>query len=154
MRLVEQILRFEEEERLEPYQDSKGFWTIGVGHVIDRRVGGMLPQWVRSFPITQFESSAMLRDDISVAEFDVAIRILGPRPSADLGEVRCAVLASMAFQLGITKLLRFEKMISALRDGNWDLVAKEALDSKWARLDSPERAKRHARALRTGEWKT
>ena len=38
----------------------------------------------------------------------------------------------MCFNLGIVKLLKFEKMIKALEQKNYSQAAKEALHSKWA----------------------
>lgn len=34
------------------YQDSLGYWTIGVGFLIDGRKGGRLPDAVRDFVLS------------------------------------------------------------------------------------------------------
>ena len=44
----------------------------------------------------------------------------------------------------IDGLLAFKHTLRLLRDESWGLAAMEMLDSKWAREDSPERAKRLA----------
>ena len=38
------LLIAEEGEKLSAYQDSMGFWTIGVGRLIDARKGGGISQ--------------------------------------------------------------------------------------------------------------
>ena len=42
-------------------------------------------------------------------------------------------LMNMAFNLGLPRLQKFEKMLLALRLGDGERAALEALDSKWAK---------------------
>jgi len=42
-------------------------------------------------------------------------------------------LVNMCFNLGITRLLKFKKMIAALEVDDYDRAAIEALDSRWAK---------------------
>ncbi len=42
-------------------------------------------------------------------------------------------LFNMCFNLGLTKLLGFKKMIKAILEKNYNQAAREALDSKWAK---------------------
>lgn len=51
-------------------------------------------------------------------------------------------LANMCFQLGIGGLLKFKNMLSCLHAGDYEGARKNALDSKWAKSDSPKRAER------------
>jgi lysozyme len=39
----------------------------------------------------------------------------------------------MGFNLGISRLLHFRRMLSALEQGDYQKAAVEMLDSKWAR---------------------
>ena len=48
--------------------------------------------------------------------------------------------ASMAYQMGRGGLTEFVRMREAIARQDWDGVAREMLDSKWAREDTPERA--------------
>lgn len=57
------------------------------------------------------------------------------------------VVTNMAYQMGPTGLLGFKKFREALYQGDYEKAAKEILDSKFARKDAPERAKRHAKVL-------
>ncbi len=42
-------------------------------------------------------------------------------------------LYNMAYNLGVDGLFKFKKMLQALKDKNYELASKEALDSKWAK---------------------
>jgi len=68
-----------------------------------------------------------------------------------LNDARQIVIADMAYQMGVGGLLKFQKMIQAILEADYSLAAKEMLDSKWAREDSPARADRNAKIMRTGE---
>ena len=56
----------------------------------------------------------------------------------------------MAYQIGVNGLLKFKKMISAIEFGDWEEAERQALDSKWAK-QTPARAHRHAKVIRTGD---
>jgi lysozyme len=58
-------------------------------------------------------------------------------------------LMNMNFNMGITRLLGFRKMIAALIDKNYNKAAREALDSKWA-TQVGQRAKDIALMIRQG----
>ena len=58
------------------------------------------------------------------------------------------VFINMVFQMGLTGVLRFKKMVSNMKDSNWKAAADEMLDSKWAKKDSPARAKRLAQIVK------
>jgi lysozyme len=135
----------EEGMRLEPYTDSLGLWTIGIGHLIDIRKGGRLPNWIRSFPISIDDAEKLLLEDLVDVEWRVSKNI---EHWDDYSKVRQAVLLSMAFQMGIGGLLKFKKAISALKDGFYKVAAAEMLDSRWAH-QTPKRAARLANAMRS-----
>lgn len=117
------------------YRDHLGFLTIGVGRLIDERRGG---------GITEEEARYLLGNDIAriTAELDRRIPWWNGLP-----EPKQRALANMAFQLGVSGLLGFRKMLAALRAGEWEKAATEALDSSWA-WQTPERAERIAAVLR------
>ena len=105
---------------LRAYKDSEGFLTIGVGRLIDARAGG---------GITLEEARYLLSNDITRTIIDLDNKLPWWR---DLPEPKARALANMAFNLGLPRLSRFEKMLDALANGHWDDAAREALDSKWA----------------------
>lgn len=122
------------------YQDTKGYWTIGVGRLIDKHKGGGL---------RQSEIDYLLDNDIR----EKTAQVLDALPwLTQLNEPRQAVLIGMCFQMGLAGLLGFKNTLPAIRDGHFDHAAEMLLQSKWAEQDSPERARRMARQLATGEW--
>lgn len=135
---VSTLLAKEEGEVLHAYQDHLGFWTIGVGRLIDRRKGG---------GITREESRYLLDNDIrrfeqAAQEYDWY---------AGLDEARQGVIIGMLFQLGIAGFAQFKRTHSAIAEGRYTEAASHMLVSKWAG-QTPERAKRMAKIMRTGEW--
>lgn len=120
---------------LHAYEDSLGYLTIGIGRLIDKRRGG---------GISLEEARYLLGNDIAriTAELDRHIPWWNGLP-----EPKQRALANMAFQLGISGLLGFRKMLAALKAGEWEKASREALDSSWS-LQTPERAERIAAVLR------
>lgn len=102
------------------YQDSLGFWTIGVGRLIDKRKGGGL---------SDDEITYLLKNDVDkvVAELDKQIPWW-----RNLSENRQAVLANMAFNLGVGGLLKFKNTLGLIRDAKYNQAASAMLQSKWA----------------------
>ena len=138
--IVETVVRDlcrDEGFRSSAYQDSEGFWTIGYGTLIDERLGA---------GITEAEAQILLRNRVVSATVELDQKLSWWVSLPD--NVRIAV-ANMAFNLGVPRLLKFEKMISALREQRWDAAANEALDSKWARQVGA-RAQRIADLIRSG----
>lgn len=137
-RLQAELIR-DESEVLHAYQDHLGYWTIGVGRLIDKRRGG---------GISQAESRVLLTNDIDVRERALDTRLPWWRTLPD-GQQRA--LLNMSFQLGVAGLLDFPRMLAHLHDGRTADAAREALDSKWAREDTPERAARVVALLKAAE---
>ena len=136
--LEEQLVR-DEGEILYAYQDSNGFWTIGVGTLIDRHAGG---------GITREESRYLLSNRIQTAEN--AVNVCLPW-AAGLDRIRFGALVNMAFNMGIEHLKGFEKFLTALEMRDYQRASAEMLDSQWAR-EVGERAQRLSQQILTGEW--
>jgi len=51
------------------------------------------------------------------------------------------VMVEMAYQLGVRGLLNFKKTLAYCEDRNYAKMADEMLDSPWARIQTPDRAK-------------
>lgn len=120
------------------YQDSEGYWTIGIGHLIDRRKGGHLPKSI---------IEALLEYDIKETERELDKQLSFWR---SLDDLRQRVILNMAFNLGVPTLLTFKRFIAALKASDWDKAYEEMLDSKWARQVGA-RAQRLAKIMRIGE---
>lgn len=125
-------LRSEEGLRLVPYQDSLGFWTLGYG---------------TKLPLTRVEAEHLLegRAVAAVGALTAALPWV-----SSLDPVRQRVLFEMAYQMGVGGVLGFHKMLDAVRCGAFDIAANEMLDSAWARSQTPARAGRLAKMMRTG----
>ena len=133
-------LKSDEGFRRTVYQDSLGYWTIGVGRLVDpsRPDSGLRDS----------EIEFMLRNDI-----EDRITALGKVLPwfLDLDEVRQGVLVNMAFQLGIKGLMGFSTTLQMVAQGRYEDAAVQMLKSKWA-AQTPERAKRLAQQMKTGKW--
>lgn len=121
------------------YQDSLGYWTIGVGFLIDKRKGARVPDAVINF---WFE--------YEMSQTEAALRAALPWV-ATLDEVRYAVLANMAYNLGVPGLLKFKNTLSMIEGGRYADASSAMLDSLWA-SQVKGRAKRLAEMMRSGEW--
>lgn len=116
--MIADLIKRHEGLRLKPYRDSVGKLTIGYGRNLED-VG-----------ITEEEADILRDHDIArvVKGLDEALPWW-----RGLDATKQNALMDMAFNLGIRGLLGFTKMLAALRRGDWDAAADEALDSKWAR---------------------
>jgi len=133
-------LRRDEGVRRSAYQDHLGYWTIGVGRLIDERKGGGL---------RDSEIGLLLANDIE----DRVRTLTDALPwFAGLDPIRQAVLLNMAFQLGTAGLLAFTTTLTHVRAGRYIEASKAMLQSKWA-TQTPERAMRLADQMRDGQWR-
>lgn len=132
-------LRDEEGEVLSAYQDHLGYWTIGVGRLIDKRKGG---------GITAEESAYLLGNDIAKVNAQLDSKIPWWRK---LDEARQAVIQGMAFQMGIDGLLGFKNTLKMIEAGDYEGAGKGMLNSLWAK-QTPGRARRMADQMKTGVW--
>lgn len=128
-------LKTHEGLRLNPYPCTSGRLTIGYGRNLDDK------------GITESEAEEMLISD--VAEVEHSLHMTGLLTNHN--DARKAVLVNMGFNLGVTGLLRFTRMIAAYRKHDYDLAAKEMLDSRWA-MQVHKRAVELAEQMRSGEF--
>lgn len=115
-----------------PYRDSEGYLTIGYGFLIDHdRASAGMPREVGDY---------WLRLNVRRLVAELPSRL--PKWHRYPACVQTALL-NMSYQMGISGVLGFRNMISALDDGEYIEASRHALDSKWAR-QTPNRAKRVA----------
>lgn len=120
------------------YQDHLGFWTIGVGRLIDNRKGGRL---------TNDEIDMLLANDIQ--RFVDAMRDWPSWQRVKDDPVRATALLSMCFQMGPVGLARFKTSLAAVANGAWATAAANLRNSLWAK-QTPARAKRVIAMIETG----
>lgn len=136
--LTNQLNR-DEGRRKAVYQDHLGYWTIGVGRLVDARKGGGL---------RDDEMDYLLRNDIN-DRIDALTRALPWFQNLD--DARKGVLLNMAFQMGTDGLLAFKNTLAEIRAGDYSTASEMMLQSKWA-TQTPERAMRLAVQMKTGVW--
>lgn len=140
MNIYDQLLQ-DEGEVLHAYQDNLGYWTIGIGHLIDKRKGGGISKKI---------SRLIFQDDVEEKEAQLRLNL----PWYDtLNEARRGVLLNMCFQMGVHGVLSFPHALACAQAGDWEGAAAGLLDSMWAKEQTPERAKRLSEQMRTGEWR-
>ena len=116
------MLKRHEGLRMERYKDTKKKPTIGYGHLI--KPGENLTK------ITKDEAEKILLVDMKIAE--ETVNRLPKKFLDNLNSHRKNVLINMAFTLGGTGLRGFVDMFDAIGQRNFDLAAKEILDSDYA----------------------
>lgn len=119
MNIEEELIK-EEGLRLSCYKDTLGNWTVGVGHLLKSPCD----------TITLEYAGRLLKEDIKTVQNELREKI---PVYAELDHVRQYVLISMCFNLGIGKLLKFRKMLTALEQRNYEVAAAEMKDSAWYR---------------------
>ena len=119
------------------YQDSLGYWTIGVGRLIDKRLGGGL---------SDDEIEYLLSNDMKKAE--ITARKLVKNFDA-LTDNRKVVILSLAYNLGYTKLAKFVNTLKAVNEGRWEDAANGLYNSLWY-VQVKDRGKRLVEMMRKG----
>jgi lysozyme len=135
-------LRRDEGVRYSVYKDTKGIDTVGVGHNLQAKP--MPPGW--SCPLNDVQINSLLDDDLEDVFHDLDRALPW---WTDLNDVRQRVIANMAFNLGITKLLGFRNTLVFMRQGKYDAAADGMLASAWA-TQVKGRAQRLADMMRKG----
>lgn len=139
-RLLKRLLRVEGSNR-RMYRDSKGIWTIGIGHNLEAR------------GISVAAEAQILRDDLA----DVVRQLDSHAPWwRKLDQVRREVIIELCFNMGWGDgkhgLSSFTNTLQAIASERWADAARGLRHSKWARDVKAYRAETLIQALETGEW--
>ena len=121
------------------YQDSLGYWTIGIGRLIDKRKGGHL---------SQDEITYLLNNDLSNVSKELSVYSW----FQGLDSVRKEVLIELCFNIGLPNLLCFKNMIDALFHHDYQRASKELLLSNWAKEVGNERVSDLHQRILTGSY--
>lgn len=134
------LLTYFEGRRRSAYQDSKGYWTVGIGRCIDARL---------NCGLSETEINFLLDNDIERIEHqfiqDYPLFLLLNKP-------RRAALVDLAFSMGFAALAEFGPTLEHLKNGEFHDAAAHLAASKWARDVGPRRAEPICALIRTGEW--
>lgn len=155
------LLRFEEGYSATPYRDSEGYPTVAIGIRIGPK-GAPLAGYQFRVPLVVAEAWTDTFVDDMLHQIDTNPKYAGIKialgrcqQAALIAPVkqnpRCAVLISMAYQMGLDGLAGFVNTLTLIDHGAFDSAADNMLKSKWA-AQTPDRAKRHADQMRSGIW--
>lgn len=120
-----------------PYNDSRGFPTIGYGHLI-------LPNENFRNGITEEEADAMLQRDV-IKSVNGAKRIYADYKLKN-PYIAQIVLVEMCFQMGSGKVREFKGTLAKLQQQDYIGASHNLLDSAWAK-QTPGRAQKQARRI-------
>ena len=162
-KLVLKQLRMEEGFRDKPYRDIYNHWTIGFGFNMDGRtltriehehLFGDSKPWplttaqmvdhYRQYPMSKKDAEYLLERCLHISEGDCQI-IFGKQWDKIPSEKRIPLI-DMAFSLALNKLLKFKKMIAAVKESNWKEAGKQVRNSL-AAAQLPSRYNRIAKEL-------
>ena len=142
---------------LQVYKDTLGIDTIGIGRNLeDRGITKEELDWmdipnidvVYEMGITEADAVYLATNDVQIVEEE----LVRAHPCVDrLDSVRQLIVIDMAFKLGVPRLCKFKKMWAAIHEEQYDVAAKEMLDSRWAR-QVKGRATKLANAMHNGEF--
>lgn len=138
--LLGRQLTLDEGKRPHVYKDHLGFYTIGIGRLVDSRKPGS--------GLRDVEMAFMLNNDLDDRLTELSKRLPW---FDDLDDARKGVLVNMSFQLGVEGLLKFKNMLKCVAAGDYTGASREMLDSLWAR-QTPARADRLSKQMRSGTW--
>ena len=128
------------------YLDHLGYPTFGIGHLIletDPEHGKEV-----GTPVSNDRIKECFENDINTVTKELDRNLSW---WIHLPEDIKRVLANMGFNLGITRLLKFKKFLTALEEHNWETAAVEMMDSRWATQVGPRATRLRNRVLLGGQ---
>ncbi len=133
MEILKNELKVDEGFRSCVYTCSAGKLTIGYGHNVEDN------------PIPEHIADLLLGYDVAgciakCEKWDWFFTLSDPQQRA---------IVNMVYNLGFSGVCKFKNMIQAIENKDFDLAAKEMLDSKWA-VQVGDRASRLASLIRWG----
>jgi lysozyme len=121
-----ELVKKHEGFRSEPYTCTAGYLTVAFGKRVDY------------LNVDKETGEKWCLEDLK--KLDSRLRIVF-QWYKDSPKMIKAVVLDLVYQLGIKGFSRFKKSIYLLETEQYEEAAEEMLDSKWARSDSPNRAK-------------
>jgi len=136
--LIKELER-DEGRVLHAYQDGLGFWTIGIGRLIDKRKGG---------GISNAEADYLKANDIARFKRDLDQHAPWWR---DLDPVRQRVIQNLAFNLGADGLVKkWPNTVSLIRKGDYAGAASAMRNNGVWIGQVKDRGRRLAAMMETG----
>ena len=110
------------------YNDHLGNATIGYGHLITPS-----DKFVKGKRYSTAELKKVFEYDFNIAKKDMELVL------ADCGDqpnVVKEIIIEMCFQMGRPRVMKFRKMLEAIKNKTYKIASTEMLDSVWARQTS------------------
>lgn len=104
--------------RLKPYRCTAGKLTIGYGRNLEDN------------GITEEEAHFLLMNDLEKS-WDECCKAFSWISKMD--KIRQGVIVELCFNMGLSRLKGFKKMLAACERGDYETASVEMLDSLWAR---------------------
>jgi len=149
--LIETLNQLQKDEgyKSKPYLCTAGKWTVGYGRnfqdvpfttqELSVLLGLRTETELKDFYFSDLENRISDIDDIlkkNLVNYDI------------LHETVKSVLVQMAYQIGVSGLYKFRKTLQYAREGKFEEMADEMLNSSWAH-QTPLRANRHSDKIRS-----
>jgi len=123
---LKETLKIDEGVVYEIYNDHLGYPTFGIGHLVLERDGEHgLPVGT---PVSEDRVSECFEQDVQIVIEDC--KKLHDGWDGYPEEVK-QIVANMMFNMGLTRLSKFNKHNAALQCGDWKGAAVEGRDSRW-----------------------
>lgn len=123
--------------RTEPYPDAGGY-SVGIGHFLGRDAQNIKPTY-----------SAQEIEAFFCSDAQTAVRICrqGISNFDNLPPEKQLVCISLAFNVGPTGFMKFQKFRAAMSKKDWQTAAKELQSSKWASQVGTARKIHHVKTI-------
>lgn len=152
------MLKYDEGLKTVIYKDTRGYYTIGIGHLVSTNpslsvaISVLDASLGRSTngAISTNEAQSLFTSDVAKAQSSLTTVGLGDLVTS-LDPIRQAALINMSFQLGARGVAAFKNSMSLLRAQNWEQAAIELKNSAWYN-QTTNRASRVIETFRTGTW--
>ena len=149
-KLIQQLKRHEG-YRQNAYRCPAGKVTIGYGYNLEANplhLSSLEINHAHKSGMDKIEAERLLKLMVSriIDQLEVAIPFIN-----QLGPTRQDVLINMTYNLGLAGLLKFKKMLAAVKSGQYEKAAEEMLNSKW-RSDVGDRAQELSMQMATGVY--
>lgn len=154
---LEQQLAFDEGKKLSTYKDTEGYWTVGIGHLIQRSLIGrdkaiqILDRHLgraTSGAITDSECTRLFDEDVYAVRKGIHQSSFCETYER-LDTVRKSAIENMCFQLGVNGVAQFKNMWKALALNSYNDAYLHGKNSLWYR-QTPNRAERVLTTLKSG----
>lgn len=149
-----QRLSINEGIELKPYRCPAGKLSIGIGRNLDdnplnKEELEFVGHNCRSRGITKEQAFYLCRNDVKKVKKDLDRELPWWK---DLNEDRQYVMVDLCFNMGIRKLLKFQKTLNSIATGFYITAGDQLMQSLYAKQVG-RRAERNANCLRTGVYK-